>query len=453
MTSPAPGLRREIGLWQGTALNVIDMVGVGPFVTLPLILAAMGGGRALGAWLLGALLAICDGLVTAELSASLPRAGGSYAFLREAYGPETWGRLVSFLFLFQIVFSAPLSIASGALGFARYLRVPMSWEAPTAALVCGAVVLLLFRKVGDIGRFSVVLWAGVLLAVGIVIATGLPHLTVEPFLFWKAPLVAPPTEALGGIGIALAFAVYDYLGYYNICYLAEEVVEPTKTIPRVIVGSIALVAVLYVLMNACVVSVLPMKTAMTSRWAVTEAVEVAAGKPVALVATALVLWTAFASIFSLTLGYSRVLYAAGRDGNFFAAFARLHPTGGFPTVALMALGGAAMLFCFLPLGVVLKAILSIRALVPFIAQVAGALLLRRRLPASARPFRMWLYPLPALVALLLWVFILFSPAKGFQAAGAIVLAAGTVVYLVRARLRGEWPFAAATPAAPAAPAA
>lgn len=118
------GLKREIGLWQGTALNVIDMVGVGPFVTLPLILAAMGGQRALGAWLLGALLAICDGLVTAELSASLPEAGGSYAFLREAYGRDRWGRLVSFLFLFQIVFSAPLSIASGALGFARYAGVP-----------------------------------------------------------------------------------------------------------------------------------------------------------------------------------------------------------------------------------------------------------------------------------------------------------------------------------------
>src|SRR5438874_12823898 len=117
----ASALRREIGLWQGTALNIIDMVGVGPFVTLPLILAAMDGGRALGAWILGALLAICDGLVTAELSAELPRAGGSYAFLREAYGASSWGRLVSFLFLFQIVFSAPLSIASGSIGFSRYL--------------------------------------------------------------------------------------------------------------------------------------------------------------------------------------------------------------------------------------------------------------------------------------------------------------------------------------------
>ncbi len=435
-----PGLKREIGLWQGTALNVIDMVGVGPFVTLPLILAAMGGQRALGAWLLGALLAICDGLVTAELSASLPEAGGSYAFLREAYGRDRWGRLVSFLFLFQIVFSAPLSIASGALGFARYAGVPAKGESFVAALFCLVVVGLLFRRIGTIGRFSIVLWAGVLATMALVIGVGLPHVSLSAFRFWDAPLHPSPEGLGGGLGVALAFAVYDYLGYYNICYVAEEVIEPTKTIPRVIVVSIVLVAVLYVLMNVSVVSILPMEKAMTSRSAVADAVEAVAGVGVARVATGLILLTAFGSVFSLTLGYSRVLYAAGRDGNFFRVFARLHPAGGYPTVALSALGGVAALFCFLPLGVVLKAIVSIRALVPFVAQIAGALVLRRRFPHAARPFRMWLYPLPALVALGLWLFILFSPGKGFQAMGLAVLAAGAIAFVLRSRLRGEWPF-------------
>ncbi|MEO8585223.1 MAG: amino acid permease, partial [Acidobacteriota bacterium] len=189
------GLRRDIGLWQGTALNIIDMVGIGPFVTLPLILAAMGGGRALGAWILGAVLAIADGLVTAELSASLPRAGGSYAFLREAFGPARWGRLISFLFLFQIIFSAPLSMASGAIGFSRYLHyifpeIPDGWEAPVASLLCVAVTLLLMRRIGAIGRFSVVLWIGVLATLGIVIGLGLPHLKLEAFRFWEAPVVS-----------------------------------------------------------------------------------------------------------------------------------------------------------------------------------------------------------------------------------------------------------------------
>src|SRR5512141_3476327 len=313
------GLRREIGLWQGTALNVIDMVGVGPFITLPLILAAMGGGRALLAWILGALLAISDGLVTAELSAALPRAGGSYAFLREAYGPERWGRLVSFLFLFQIIFSAPLSMASGAIGFSRYLHfvfpeIPDRWEAPVASLLCVAVTLLLMRRIGAIGRFSVVLWIGVLSTLGIVIGLGLPHLKLEAFRFWEAPVVsapgiAPPAGVLGGLGVALILAVYDYLGYYNVCYLAEEIVEPTKTTPRVIVISILAVAVLYILMNVCIVSVLPMAEAMSSKSTVADFVAVLAGRPVARLVTGLSLWTAFASVFSLTLGYSRILFA------------------------------------------------------------------------------------------------------------------------------------------------
>ncbi len=206
--------------------------------------------------------------MTAELSASLPRAGGSYAFLREAYGPERWGRLVSFLFLFQIVFSAPLSMASGAIGFARYLRfvfpgIPEGWEAPAASLLCVAVTLLLMRRIGAIGKFSIVLWIGVLATLGIVIGLGLPHMKLEALRFWEAPVVSapgiPPPGVLGGLGAALILAVYDYLGYYNICYLAEEIVEPTKTIPRVIVISILAVAVLYILMNVCIVSVLPME--------------------------------------------------------------------------------------------------------------------------------------------------------------------------------------------------
>jgi amino acid transporter len=426
------------------------MVGIGPFVTLPLILAAMGGGRAIGAWLLGALLAICDGLVTAELSATLPRAGGSYAFLREAYGAERWGRLVSFLFLFQIVFSAPLSMASGAIGFSRYLHfvfpeIPAGWEAPVASALCLGVTLLLCRRIGAIGRFSVVLWAGVLLTLGIVIALGLPHLKPEVFRFWAAPVetapgLPPPSGVLGGLGAALILAVYDYLGYYNICYLAEEVVEPTKTIPKVIVVSILSVALLYLLMNLSVLSVLPAGQAMASKSTVSDFVAAVAGRPVAQVVTVLILWTAFASVFSLTLGYSRILWAAARDGNFFRVFSRLHPTDGYPSVALFALGGAAALFSFVDLRTVVMAILSIRAIIPFIAQIGGALILRRRLPDSARPFRMWLYPLPALVALVLWGFVLLSPQKGLKGAGLVVMGAGAIAFLVRARAAREWPF-------------
>src|SRR3954451_2014974 len=171
-------LRRDIGLWRGIALNMIDMVGIGPFITIPLILMAMGGGRGVLAWILGGLLAISDGLVTAELSAELPASGGSYVFLRHAYGRA--GRLISFLFLFQILFSAPLSMASGCIGFANYLTVLVprlgTHINATAAVVCVLTMLLLNRHIRAIGKVSVLLWIGVLGTLAIVIGAGLPHL-------------------------------------------------------------------------------------------------------------------------------------------------------------------------------------------------------------------------------------------------------------------------------------
>jgi amino acid transporter len=411
---------------------MIDMVGIGPFITIPFILAAMGGGRGMLAWLLGGLLAISDGLVTAELSAEVTGSGGSYVFLREAYGK--WGRLISFLFLFQILFSAPLSMASGCIGFASYLTILVPGvEAHlglTAMAVCIVTTLLLLRRIESIGKFSILLWIGVIGTLAIVIGAGLPHLKWSAFAFWKAPRL---DGAIGysGLGVALIFSVYDYLGYYNICYLGDEVREPTKTIPRVIVISILAIGVIYLVMNACLISVLPMHQAMTSKSIVGDYVAILFGKRAAQWITVLILWTAFASIFSLLLGYSRILYAAARDRNFFRIFAKLHATEAYPVVSLLFLGGVASVFCFIPLKSVLQAILSIRAIIPFMAQIAGAVILRHRDPDRPRPFRMWLYPLPAIIALGLWGYIVVSPQKGLQLAGLWVIAAGALFYFLR----------------------
>lgn len=428
-------LKREIGLWRGVALNMIDMVGIGPFITIPLILAAMGGGRGMLAWILGGLLAISDGLVTAELSAELPASGGSYVFLREAYG--RYGRLISFLFLFQILFSAPLSMASGCIGFANYLGIlaPRTANAIplTAMIVCVVTTLLLLRRIGDIGKFSILLWIGVIATLAIVIGAGLPHLKASAFTFWNAPRLDGKL-GYAGLGVALIYSVYDYLGYYNICYLGDEVHEPQKTIPRVIVISILAIGAIYLVMNACIVSVLPMQQAMTSKSVVGDYIATLLGHRAAQWISLLILWTAFASIFSLMLGYSRILYAAARDRNFFAIFGRLHPTHAYPYVSLLFLGGIASIFCWIPLRHVLQAILSIRAVIPFMAQIAGAVILRIREPRRPRPFRMWLYPLPAIVALGLWAFIVISPEKGLKVGGLYVIAAGLLFYGVREAL-------------------
>ena len=428
-------LRREIGMWRGVALNMIDMVGIGPFITIPYILAAMGGGRGMLAWILGGLLAICDGLVTAELAASLPASGGSYQFLRTAYGK--WGRLISFLFLFQILFSAPLSMASGCIGFANYLaslfpgakaHVPL-----TAMIVCVLTVILLLRRIEHIGNFSVLLWIGVMLTLAIVIGAGLPHLKLSAFQFWNAPRLDNKL-AYTGLGVALIYAVYDYLGYYNICYLGDEVRNPSSTIPRVIVISILAIGAIYLVMNACLISVLPMQQAMTSTTVISDYIHALLGGRMAQIVSVLILWTAFASIFSLMLGYSRILYAAARDRNFFAVFAKLHATQAYPIVSLIFLGSVAAIFCWIPLKHVLQAILSIRAIIPFMAQIVGAVILRAREPERPRPFRMWLYPLPAIVALGLWAYIVISPEKGLKVGGLFVIAAGAIFYAIREAL-------------------
>jgi amino acid transporter len=425
-------LKRDIGLWRGIALNMIDMVGIGPFITIPFILAAMGGGRGMLAWVLGGLLAISDGLVTAELSASMPASGGSYAFLRLAYG--RFGRLVSFLFLFQMLFSAPLSMASGCIGFAHYLErlIPAAtpYEKAVAIGVCILTTILLLRRIEAIGKLSILLWAGVIATLAIVIVAGLPHLKLSAFTFWNAPRLDAKT-GYTGLGAALIFAVYDYLGYYNICYLGDEVREPEKTIPRVIVISIVAIGLIYLVMNACIISVLPMQTAMTSKSVVADYIQALMGSRAAAWVSVLILWTGFASIFSLLLGYSRILYAAARDGNFFAFFAKLHATSSYPVVSLLFLGGVASVFCLLSLSDVVKGILTIRAIIPFIAQIIGAVILRVREPDRPRPFRMWLYPLPAIVALGLWCYVVVSPDKGLKAGGLYVIAAGLLFYGAR----------------------
>src|SRR6267378_477475 len=183
-------LIRGMGLGSATALNMIDMIGVGPFITMPLVLSAMGGPQAMLGWIAGAFLAVCDGLVSAELGAALPASGGSYRFLREIYGPQKWGRLISFLFIWQVSFSAPLSIATGCIGLAGYAAyywpglqtvysahtaaVHIPWAGPllvswivspgtaVAIGVCGLAMLLLYRRITAIGRLSKVLWVCVM---------------------------------------------------------------------------------------------------------------------------------------------------------------------------------------------------------------------------------------------------------------------------------------------------
>lgn len=449
-------LERGLGLAEATALNMTFMVGIGPFVVIPFVVQAMGGPQCLVAWGLGAVLAVLDGCVWAELGSAMPHAGGSYVFLREAYGPARWGRLMSFLFIWQSLFQAPLSIASGALGFADYsaylvarsTHVPglvsplgVNAEKATAGGVVLLVVLLLYRRITTIGKISVVLCVVVVGTILWLIYGGATHFDAK--LLFSFPPGAWTVSGLffAGLGHATIQTVYSYLGYYNVSNLGSEMKQPERNIPRAIFISIFAIAALYFAMQTSILSVVPWQQAAKTKAVVSLFVERIFGTGSAKLATALILATAFGSIFSATLGYSRVPYAAALDGNFFSIFARVHPQKKFPHVSLLALGAAALIFSVtFRLEFVIRAILAMRCLTQFMAQAVGLLLLRRRWPRARPPFRMWLYPFPVVMALAGWLAIFLSTGLKLVLAALAAALLGALLFLMRARWQRAWPF-------------
>ena len=428
---------------QATALAITDMVGIGPYITIPLLLATMGGPQAMLGWLVGAILAFCDGLVWAELGAALPKAGGSYNYLREAYGPHRAGRWLSFLMVWQIIFSAPLSVASGSIGFANYLRylAPQltPWEIRgVAAAFPLLLVALLYRRIGAIGNLSVVLVSGVLFGCLWIAISGIPHFSSTRLLAFPGLHLNPIFWV--GLGHATLYALYDYFGYYNVCYLAEEIRNPGYVIPRAIMFSIASVAVLYIMMTAAFLSVIPWREAIHSQFIASRYIEILFGSTAGKVMTLLLLWIAFSSVFSLLLGYSRIPYAAAADGNFFPVFARLHPKGNFPHISLITLGVVASIFSLGRLNEVIGSLIATRVLIQYLPQTVGFFRLRLRSPDLPRPFRMWFYPVPGIVSTCGWVYVLATAAPRSLIFAFTVFAVGTAAYMARARVRGEWPW-------------
>jgi len=429
---------------------MIDMVGIGPFVTTALVASAMGfGPYALLAWIAGAALSFVDAAIWSELGAKMPEAGGSYVFLRESYGRDRWGRLMAFLFTWQTTFQAPLVVTSGALGFAKYLGFVAPLDEVTtklaAAALIGVLVILLYRKIADVGAISVILWVAVMATLLILIVSGLLHADATVMAsFWTSPDPTgawPPLEATV-LGAATISTVYSYLGYYNVCHLGAEVADPVRIIPRSMYISIGGIAVLYLLMQTAIYVVVPFAEVAASPFIVSTFFERLYGHDVALLMTGLVLIVAVASLFSVMLGYTRIPYAAATDGLFFRAFGRLHPTGHFPHVALLALGGLGIIFSMtLTLGDAIKAIITMRVFTQFIAQAVGLVLLRRRVGAAAMPWRMWLYPVPVILVVIGWLSIYASAKPVQQLAALVAPIIGCILYalVVRRRVQHDTP--------------
>ena len=442
---PEPVLERRLGLAQATAINMTDMVGIGPFITMPMVISMMNGPYFLYAWLAGAFLSIVDAMIWSELGAAFPKAGGSYNFLKEAYGKNSAGKMMSFLFVWQTMIQAPLVIASAAIGFAKYFSYLVPLNFITEKIVSGCVVILiiilLYRKIEAIGKISMFLWCGVIITMFWIIGGGIAH----------GNFLSPIKNINEGINVDYAFitaigyasvkSVYSYLGYYNVCHLGSEIKNPSKNIPRSMFISIAGIAVLYLMMNISVVSVIPWQHAKNSEFVVSEFIQIIAGNGAAKIATCLILWVAFASVFSATLGYSRIPYAAAADGEFFEIFARVHLTKNFPYVSLLFLGAIAFIFGMLfKLSDVISAILAMRIMIQFVGQAIGLLILRFKKSDVVFPYKMPLFPLPVILAIVMWVFVLKSTGNRLRDWGLLIIFAGTIVYFIKAKIKKEWPF-------------
>jgi len=458
-----PHLERRIGLRSAVLFNMLEMIGVGPFITLPLVIAAAGFRLSVWAWILGAVIAVADGLVWAELGAAFPQAGGSYAFLREIYGPNRAGNWLSFLYVWQLSFSAPLSIASGCIGLSSFLawfwpgldRAPfvflpvLHYANFAAAGACLMVTALLYRRLSVVTGTAWVLFIGVLAAIAGVIVSGFAHASALGGWHMPAATALSLPAALRGLAQGTLLATYCYWGYYNITFLGSEVRQPERTIPRAILLSVTVVSAFYVVMNMAAIPSMHDAGAHAADSVITRVQLVAniarsafglwAGRLMA----ALVVWTAFASVFSLLLGYSRVPYAAAQSGNYFRFLAAVHPRHNIPHRSLVALGLVAACFCFFTLDQVITMLVITRILLQFFLQHVGVMILRAQRPDLNRPFRIPLYPLPPLLAMAGFLFILVNRAHaiGGLAVAAGIGISGTILYLLRAQRLHQWPFA------------
>jgi basic amino acid/polyamine antiporter, APA family len=446
VSQPDAHLERRLGLLNATSINMSNMVGTGPFITLPLIIGAMGGPQALLGWFVGAVVAIADGMVWSELAAALPGSGGSYVYLRDSFGRARWGRFWAFMFIFQMICSGPLEIASGNIAVAQYVhylwRGLTPFDEKLVAAAAGLLAtILLYRKITSIAKLMMALWIGMLITVGWVIVSGLLHFDPSVAFAFPPGAFSFTTGFFMGLGTATLYVMYCYLGYYGVCYLGDEVINPPRTIPRALIISVLAVLVINFLVSFGIIGAIPWREAVRSQFIASLFMEKLYGNWAGVAISILIIWTAFASIYALILTYSRIPYAAALDGNFFRVFGRLHQKKDFPHISLLLIGGLSAVASVFDLADVISALMTARILVQFVGQIFAVVFLRRFHPEIHRPFRMFLYPLPCLIAFLGWLYIFWNAGTKYIAYGLLTLATGCVAFLIMSRRTRTWPFA------------
>jgi fructoselysine transporter len=454
-----PHLRRRIGLVQATAINMGQMCGIGPFITIPVMVVAFGGPQAIMGWVFGALLALCDGLVWAELGAAMPGSGGTYVYLREAFQYRT-GRLMPFLFVWTAILFIPLIMSTGIYGFVSYLQY--LWPEMTTAesyivglLAVVVIVALLWRRIDSIGKMAEILWMVMIATLLAVILAAYTHFHAsQVFTFPSHAFDVTRNSFWIGFAGGLTVGVYDYLGYNTSAYLGAEIRRPGRTLPRSIIFAVLSMMVVYLAMQIGVLGVVDWHEMLNQNsQAYTSVVSLLLertwGATAAKIITVFILVTAFTSVLAGLLAGSRVPYDAARDGVFFRSFARLHPKLEFPTVGLLTMGvvtaAGFVIGQLTSLAVLIQLLTVVMVLVQALAQIVALTVLRRRQPGLRRPYRMFMYPLPSIIAALGWVVIYGYADKNAPGLHPIEwsllwLAVGMAAFALWSRAKREWPF-------------
>ncbi|MFF7934262.1 amino acid permease [Streptomyces sp. NPDC007940] len=456
---PSGGFVRRVGLFQATAINMSQMCGIGPFVTIPLMVAAFGGPQAVVGFIAGALLALADGLVWAEMGAAMPGSGGSYAYLRQAFQYRT-GRLMPFLFVWTAMLFIPLIMSTGVVGFVQYLGylAPDLGQTPGDLVGLGVialVVILLWRGIEHIARITAVMWAVMITSVLLVIVAAASDFSAHLAFTYPAHAfdLGSNTFWIGFAG-GLTIGIYDYLGYNTTAYMGAEIKDPGRNLPRSIIFSILGIMAIYLLLQIGTLGVIDWHRMTDAKDIASTSVASAVleetwGKGAADTVTVLILITAFASVFTGLLGGSRVPYDAARDRVFFRPYAKLHPKHRFPTLGLATMGVITAIGFLIgrhtDLATLIQLLTTVMVIVQALAQIVALSVLRRRQPTLRRPYRMWLYPVPSVIAFVGWCVIYGYADKNSPGRHPIEwslawLALGCVAYVLWARFEKVWPF-------------
>jgi len=437
------GFIQALGLFPATALNMAQMVGIGPFITIPLIIAAMGGPQAILGWIVGAIIALVDGLVWAELGAAMPRSGGTYTFLREAFQYRT-GKFMPFMFVWTTILVTPLIMSTGMIGMTDYLSYFFSMSSTESHLIAVAftvlTVALLYRRIDSVARLTNLLWGAMIVTVVVVLIAAYSHFSPHLAFTYPAGAWHPNGKFFTGLGAGLVLAIFDYLGYYTVTYVGDEVRNPGRVVPWSIILSIFGVLVIDLSMNIGIIGVVPWQDAEKSTAIGTDFMLRVWGRPGAAVIAVLIIIAAFASVSTGLLGASRLPFNAAREKLFFAPFGRLHPRLRFPHISLLVMGVVTAIACFLSLSTIINALIALTLWTQFIAQIAALTILRRRQPGLKRPYRQWLYPVPSILALAGWLYIFHASGWAAIRVAIIWTVLGIIAFLIWARVEHAWPF-------------